>query len=143
MKSIRDIVLVGVCLAIVAVPGYFGWHYFSGKYAEFDAVAQPIIGDVADSGWSNEAVARHASPKLKILLDDPAHKDALAAVRQLGKLKAFQGVQGFNETTGGGKTTASLNADAEFEHGKANVSLSLSWIDDGWSLDSFYAQAIP
>ena len=143
MKTFKDIALVGVCVALVAGIAFFGWSFFSGKFDEFNAVAKPIIVDVADSGWSNEAVGRHASPALKRLLDDPAHKDALAALRPLGRLKAYQGVQSFKQNTGGGTTTASLDAEAEFEHGKANVSMTLSWIKDGWNLDSFHAKTIP
>ena len=143
MKTYKDIALVAVCVALVAGIAFFGWHFFSGKYEEFNAVAKPIIADVADSGWSNEALARHASPALKRQVDDPAHKDALAALRPLGRLKTYEGVRSFNQNTRDGTTTVSLAAEAEFEHGKANVVMSLSWVQDHWNLDSFYVKKIP
>src|SRR4051794_7554890 len=60
LKHLKGLVLVGGCLAVRGGAGLFGWHYFSGKFDEFNAGAQPIPADVADSGWTNEAASRHA-----------------------------------------------------------------------------------
>jgi len=85
LKTYKDIALVAVCVALVAGIAFFGWHFFSGKYEEFNAVAKPIIVDVADSGWSNEAVGRHASPALKRQVDDlPTRMRSLPCARWAG-----------------------------------------------------------
>jgi hypothetical protein len=134
-RRLRDIVLVGVCLAILGAAGLFGWHYFSGKFDEFNDVAKPIVEDIADHDWSKEAMLRHASPGLRRWFEEPGHADSLASLRPFGRLKSFSGVTGFNQNSSDTATTASVTAGAEFDSGKADVVMLLSWGDDHWSLD--------
>ena len=136
----RDILLIGASLAIVGGAAAYGWRFFKDKFEEFNGVSREVLADVADNGWSKEAMLRHASPALKRWLDDPAHGGAFAPLQSFGKLRSFGGVSSFNENFSGASSSATLAADAEFAAGPSHVDMALSWVGSGWAVDSIHVQ---
>jgi len=151
MKNQTKLWLGAVLAACLEVGASLDWnslsHSSTDLNTDFDALAKPILIDVADDGWTNAAAARHALPALKNLLEDPAHKEAFAGARYLGKLKSYSGIgyiqhSGLFQSPNDANRSTSVVANAVFEHGRAKITIDLVRSGDQWVLAGLYARPV-
>ncbi len=93
------------------------------------------------SNWNEQALLDRASPAFMQKKISKAQIDSLfAQLRPLGRLSRYNGAKGMNVSSTGSTTTATYVANADFEHGRAQISISLIKQNGSWRILGFFVQ---
>jgi hypothetical protein len=131
-------------LLIVVIVGGLLWHLHTVNRAEnkkFNSIAEPMIKDLASSGWSPKAIYKYASPRLKKWMDANPELAFGVARAETGNMKEYEGVQRVfvDRPRDVVLVTAIVQFDYDTIHicGKSYITLVLYNDGDKWSLDAF------
>lgn len=126
---------------VVVIAGFIGYAAYQGRdldassKAYLQANLSPILAT-----WSEQEFLKRASPELRRIIDEkPEQLDllfkklsGLGALKRLGDLTGDSNV---SYTTGSGKVvTAAYTGKAEFENGKARITVRLIQHAGQWQL---------
>jgi len=122
---------------LMALATYFTITLLLDVREELDVFIEPVLMEAAANGWSDEAVARHASPGYLLELESSAAAGPLDELRNLGPIQRYDGVETFNvQSGGGGGGTAMASVEVAFGSGERTLSVGLERIESRWYLGS-------
>lgn len=133
-------VLVAAVIALVSYATYAGSKYDASSKAYVDRVLPEIIG-----AWSAHTLEQEAATKLKLEVPNEQIGSTFRRFSVLGRLVAYRGSHGESKVSftlkNGEVVTAKYEADAEFEHGNAEIDVSLVRPDGRWQIVGFFVKS--
>ena len=124
--------LILILVVLIAVRG-------TALEREGKAYADASIVSIV-SNWSEQALLDRASPAFMQKVSKAQIDSLFARLRPLGRLSRYNGAKGMNIFSTGTTTTATYVAKADFEHGRAQISISLIKQNGSWRILGFYVQ---
>lgn len=139
MKKVFTI-LGGVFLGIIVLV-VVGTAIFAVKGNALDKESKQYVDDAVPaivSQWDMAELQKRASPELSVAVKEGDVEKLFAMFRRLGKLKEYKGSKGdarISVTTEHGKViSAAYVANAEFEAGPGEITMSLIKHGDQWQI---------
>lgn len=145
MKNI--LAILGAFLVLVLLVAIGGLGYVAYVGPKRDVASKAYVDEnvpIIVSSWSENELLARASPQLQRTLNDRPEftRKLFSKFATLGKLKTYRGSHGdSNEsltTWNGLLITARYEADAQFEHGTANIAVDLVEIGSEWKISGFH-----
>lgn len=137
----KALMVLGGVFAVLLVVGIVGISIVAIKGNSLDKESRQYVDRTIPaivSTWEIAEIQNRASPEFKAAVNDGDLEKLLRKFRRLGKFKAYQGAKGqanMSVTTQNGKViSAAYIANAEFDSGPAEISLSLIKHGDQWQI---------
>ncbi len=133
MSRTKKIVLIVLLVAGLCGAGYW---LIQSKFKQLNALTEPMVMAMVDSGWDKQVIAKYASPLLQKILADGSSDAGLVVFKQQGKVQQYKGIVQFEEVAKDGEHYAKVGILIDFEQGEKLLAMLLIKMDNEWRIQN-------